>query len=76
MYIPKFIYLARFGGEICEDQIQKIRKNDQNPTFLRQSRVEMRLKSRDPQKAHLDIPNVNFLAQFGGELCEEQAQKM
>ena len=38
----------------------------------------MELKNRDSQKAHLwplYIPNSKFLAQFGGELCEEQTQK-
>ena len=42
MRIPNFKFLAQFGGELCEEQIQKIRK-------MRKPR----LKSRNFQKAYL-----------------------
>ena len=59
MYIPNFSVLAQFGGELCGEQTQNIRKPDQKTTALWQSRDEIRLKSRDPQKAHLGpLPNV------------------
>ena len=45
--------LAQFGGELCEEQTQKIRKYDQKTTSLVMRGVEMGQKSLDPQKAHL-----------------------
>ena len=53
MYIPDFKFLVQLGGELCEEQIQKMRKNNQNTISLRLQGGEMGLKSRDPQKALL-----------------------
>ena len=41
----------------------------------------MKLKNQKPQKAHVAtlkiyLPNFNFVAQFGGELCEIQTQNI
>ena len=44
MYIPNFSFLAQFGGQLCEEQTQEIRKPDQKTTPLWQSREEMRFK--------------------------------
>ena len=56
----KFRFFAQFGGELCEEQTQKIRKNDQKPTYLKLLRDENRLKSLDPKNAHLGhSPNVH-----------------
>ena len=62
-------------------KLKNMRKKDQKPFSFRLLRDEMGLKSRDPKKARLGstinvIPNFSFLAQFGGELFEEQTQKM
>ena len=50
MYITKFRFLAQFVGELCEEQIQKLGKNDIKTTFLglrgNATRVE---KSRPPK---------------------------
>ena len=32
MYMPNFNFLAQFGGQLCEEQTQKIRKTDQKIT--------------------------------------------
>ena len=53
MYIPNFSSFAQFGGQLWEEQSQKMIKPDQKTTALRQSRNEIGLKSRDSQKAHL-----------------------
>ena len=53
MYLPNFSFLAQFEEELCEEQNQKIKELDQNPTSLRLLKGEMGLKSRYPQKANL-----------------------
>ena len=80
MYIPSFSYLAQFGGELYEEQIQKKIEKDQKP-FFGLWQVEMGMKSRDSQKANQNSYlmyklDFSFFAQFGGELCEEQAKKI
>ena len=80
MYIINFSYKLQFGGELCEEQTQKIQKNDQKTTPLQQLRDEMGLKLETPKRHISDpyqmyIPDFSFFAQFGGELCEEQTQK-
>ena len=60
MYIPNFTFLAQFGGGLCEEQTQKLRKNDRKITFWGLLRDEMGLKSRDPRETHLGLlPNVH-----------------
>ena len=46
-------HYIQFGGELREEQTQKIRKPDQKTTSLGLCRGEIGLKSRDPQKVHL-----------------------
>ena len=46
--------LGQFGGELCEEKTQKVRKSDQKPTSLRSLRGNMGLKNWDPQKVHLE----------------------
>ena len=53
MYIPNFSFLAQFGDELCKEQTQKRRENDQKPTSFWLLWGEMGLKSREPQKAPL-----------------------
>ena len=78
MYVPNFSFLAQFGGELCEEQTQKVRKPCQKTTSLELWGDEMGLKSRYHQNAHLGhqlkmcIPNFSFLAQFRGGIGEEQ----
>ena len=65
MHIPNFSFFAKFGGRLCEEQTQKIRKNDQKITPLWQSRDEMKLKSRDLQKADSGLlPNLHIKFQL------------
>ena len=53
MHIPNFSFLAQFGGQLCEEQTQKIRRPGQTTTSEGLSGGDMGLKSRDPQKVHL-----------------------
>ena len=50
-----FGFLAELGGELSEEQTKKIRKSRQKTTSLGLRGVEMGLKSRDHQKAHLEL---------------------
>ena len=61
-----------------------MRKTDEKTTFFICGWDTMRLKRRDRQKAHVRsllnlqfyILNFDFLAQFGGNLCEEKTQNI
>ena len=56
MHIPNFSLLAQFGGELCEEQTQKmrkLRKPDQKTIFLRLWGNAMDLKTHNPQKERL-----------------------
>ena len=68
MYTPDFKFLAQFGGELCEEEIQKIRKmrkTYQKTTSLGLWGGEMELKSRDLLKAHLgSLLNVHTKSQL------------
>ena len=46
MYITNFNFLPQFGGELYEEQTREVIE-------IKKPGVEMELKSRDPQKAHL-----------------------
>ena len=50
MYKPNYKALAQFGGELCEQQTQKMRKNDQNPTFLGYEGEKYDKKVENPTK--------------------------
>ena len=39
MYIPNFNFLAQFGVVLCEEQTQKMRKNDQKTTGLQLNEI-------------------------------------
>ena len=64
MYILNFSFLAQFGGVLCDEQTQKIRKNHQKPVSLRLLRHEMGLKSRDPRKRHIEAHLLNVHIKF------------
>ena len=56
MYIIHFKFLAQFVGELCEEQTQEMiemKKTRPKTTSLGLRGVEMKSKSRDPQKANL-----------------------
>ena len=55
MYIPNLNFLALFEAEFYEKQTKNIRKNDKKLVFLRLLRDELGLKSRDPEKAPLEL---------------------
>ena len=56
-----FNFLAQFGGELCEEKTQKIRKTKQKTIFLRLWGGVMRLKSRNSQKAHLWLSPSSYI---------------
>ena len=56
---------ADFSGVLCEEQTQKMRKNDQTTISLGLWGSEMELKCRDPQQAHIGpLLNVHTLFQL------------
>ena len=57
MHILNFNFLTLFGGELCDEQTQKMRK------MRKLVRGETGLKSRDPQKPHLG-PLLNVHTKF------------
>ena len=57
MYISNFKFLAQFGGELCEEQIlkmRKLKKTDQKTTSLGLWGSEIGLQSRDLQQSHIE----------------------
>ena len=64
--VTDFNFLAQFGGELCEKQTQEMiemKKFDQKTTSLKLEGVEMGLKSRYPQKAHVwHLLNVHTIS--------------
>ena len=73
--MTNFNFLALFGGKLCEEQTQEtieMQKLDQKTISLGLRVVEMRLKSRDPQKAYLGhLLNVLTLFELPSPIWRE-----
>ena len=56
-FVPNLNFLSRFGGELCKEQTQNMRKSTQKPTFLSGKRA-LSLKN-------LNLQNVYLWSQLG-----------
>ena len=62
MYVSNFKFFAQFGGEVCEEQIQNMRKTDQKITYLSLLIEEgMGLKNQDHQKLNVRVTTKMYI---------------
>ena len=50
MYITDFKFIAQFWDELCEEQSQKMKKNEQKPLFSAYEGVKRGWKAKTPKK--------------------------